>query len=126
MTNDIIADFLTRIRNASIRNSRQVVAPSTRIIVAISEILKVENYIDDFENDGKEVKINLKYIDGQAAITHLEKTSTPGLRTYVGYKDIPKVLNGMGISILSTSKGIMTGTKAKLEKVGGEFLCKIW
>jgi small subunit ribosomal protein S8 len=126
MTNDIIADLLTRIRNAVERKSLSVVAPTTRMVKEISKILKEENYITDFADDGKQVTIDLKYIANKSAIMHLERVSKPGLRSYMGYTDIPRVLNGMGISILSTSKGIMTGKKARLEKVGGEFLCKIW
>ena len=126
MTNDSLADFLTRIRNASQRKTREIIAPNTKMIKAVSEILKTENYIDDLEINDNEVTIKLKYINTEPAITHLEKISKPGLRIYVGYQDIPRVLNGLGISIMSTSKGIMTGTKAKLEKVGGELLCKIW
>jgi len=126
MTNDILADFLTRIRNASLRHSREIVAPNSKLIKSVSEILKNENYIQDFLLENDDLKITLKYVQNEPAITHSEKVSKPGLRIYVGYKDIPKILNGMGISILSTSKGVMTGTKAKLEKVGGEFLCKIW
>lgn len=126
MTNDTLADFLTRIRNASERKTREIVAPNSRMVKAVSEILKTENYIENFEVIDNEIKISLKYINKEPAITHLERVSKPGLRIYVGYGDIPRVLNGLGISILSTSKGIMTGTKAKLEKVGGELLCKIW
>lgn len=126
MTNDTLADFLTRIRNASERKTREIVAPNSRMVKAVSEILKTENYIENFEVIDNEIKISLKYVNKEPAITHLERISKPGLRIYIGYGDIPRVLNGLGISILSTSKGIMTGTKAKLEKIGGELLCKIW
>jgi small subunit ribosomal protein S8 len=126
MTNDIIADYLTRIRNATERKSKQVLVPSTRMTASLCEILKTENYIDSFEKVDNDIVITLKYIDTKPAIMHLERVSKPGLRNYMSYKDIPRVLNGLGISILSTSRGVMTGKKAKLEKLGGEFICKIW
>ena len=126
MTNDNLADFLTRIRNASTRKSLEVVVPASKMIKAVSEILKTENYIEDVSEVDGNIVIKLKYINKEPAIIHLEKVSKPGLRIYVGYSDIKKVLNGLGISILSTSKGVMTCKKARLEKIGGEFLCKVW
>jgi len=126
MTNDNLADFLTRIRNASTRKSLEVVVPKSRMISAVSDILKAENYIEDFSEIDGNIVVTLKYINKEPAIMHLEKVSKPGLRIYIGYSNIRKILNGLGISILSTSKGVMTGKKARLEKVGGEFLCKIW
>jgi small subunit ribosomal protein S8 len=126
MVNDIVSDLLTRIRNSGQRNTKQLTAPLSKMSKSILEILKNENFIEDYEVVENELLITLKYVNGQPVIAHLERVSKPGLRNYVGYKDIPKVLNGMGICILSTSKGVMTGTKAKLEKVGGELICKIW
>ena len=93
MTNDTLADFLTRIRNASERKTKEIIAPTSRMVKAVSEILKTENYIDDFEIIDDEMKISLKYINTEPAITHLERISKPGLRIYVGYHDITRVLN---------------------------------
>ena len=126
MVNDTVADLLTRIRNDQMRSRKEVIAPLTRLNKAIVEILKTENYIEDFSVEEKDITIKLKYIDKKPAITHLEKVSKPGMRIYNDYLKIPRVLNGLGISIFSTSKGVMTGKKAKLEKVGGEYICNIW
>ena len=126
MVNDIVADLLTRIRNAQLRMKKETMVPSTRMVISIVQILKDENYIEDFSKTEKEVNIRLKYISKQPAITHLEKISKPGVRIYKNYQEIPRVLNGLGLSIFSTSKGVMTGKKAKLEKIGGEYLCNIW
>ena len=136
MTNDVIADTLTRIRNAVLRSHAEVVLQSTQAVKALIEILKQEGYLESFQE--KEVKVNLKgevkrrliaklkFENKIPLISHMERVSKPGLRIYMGYQDIPKVLNGLGISIFSTSKGIMTGRVARSEKVGGEYLCKIW
>jgi small subunit ribosomal protein S8 len=126
MVNDIVADLLTRIRNAHMRNQKETVVPSTRMVKSVVEILKQENYIEDFSEVDNVVTIRLKYIAKKPAITHLEKISKPGVRIYKNYQEIPRVLNGLGLGIFSTSKGVMTGKKAKLEKVGGEYLCNIW
>jgi small subunit ribosomal protein S8 len=126
MTNDLIADFLTRIRNAILRNEEKVSAPASKMIKNIAKILKEEGYLADYKEEGRMLILEIAYNQGKSPFTHLERVSKPGLRVYVGYKDVPKVLNGLGISILSTSKGIMTGKQANLEKVGGELLCKIW
>jgi len=126
MVNDIVADLLTRIRNAHLRKQKETIVPSTRMVKSIVEILKQENYIEDFSEVDNVVTIRLKYIAKKPAITHLEKISKPGVRIYKNYQEIPRVLNGLGLGIFSTSKGVMTGKKAKLEKVGGEYLCNIW
>lgn len=126
MVNDIVADLLTRIRNAHLRNQKETTVPSTKMVTSILAILKTENYIEDFSEVDKVLTIRLKYIAKKPAITHLERVSKPGIRIYNNYLKIPRVLNGLGISIFSTSKGIMTGKKAKLEKIGGEYLCNIW
>jgi len=132
MVNDPIADLLTRIRNGVLRNKKDLTVPASNKLVAIVTILKEEDLIDDFEvvstaNVQKDIIIKLKYNEsGKSRINHLERVSRPGLRIYKGYREIPRVLNGLGISIISTPKGIMTGKNAKLETVGGEYLCNIW
>jgi small subunit ribosomal protein S8 len=94
--------------------------------LAVAEILKEEGYVEDVSTLEKEITIRLKYVAKKSAIRHLEKFSRPGMRIYKNYLEIPRVLNGLGISIFSTSKGVMTGKKAKLEKIGGEYICNIW
>lgn len=130
--NDPIADLLTRIRNAQLRKSKEFVVPSSKMVVSIVDILKKEGFIEDYKNGEnkettrKEVTINLKYPDGKPSITGLKRISKPGVRRYVGYRDIRKVLSGLGVSIVSTPKGVMTGDSARKERVGGEILCEIW
>lgn len=132
MVTDSIGDFLTRIRNAQLRKKQTVSMPVTKMLVGISEVLKKEGFIQDFavaEKEGsvqKELTLTLKYSDNEPAIRKLIRISKPGVRRYVGYKNIPTVQSGMGIIILTTSRGIMSGNDAKKEKIGGEFLCKIW
>ena len=126
MVNDKVADLLARIRNAQQRKIKELTVPTTRMVKAIVEILKSEGYIEDFSEEDKDLHVVLKYIEKKPAITHLERISKPGVRIYKDYEKIPRVLNGLGISIFSTSKGVMTGKKAKLEKTGGEYLCNIW
>ena len=133
---DPISDMLTRIRNAIIMGHALVALPSSNIKVAIAKILKVEGYIGGFEvADGKVVgskvlRIRLKYVgerrDRRSVITGLERISRPGRRVYTGKQEIPWVLSGMGIAILSTPKGVMTGQRARQLGVGGEVLCKVW
>lgn len=128
---DPIADLLTRIRNARVARHRELVVPASRMKVAIVKILKDEGYVESFKvsDEGPQgaITIQLKYApDGASAITGLERVSKPGRRVYCGKDEIPKVLGGLGITILSTSKGIMTGTSCRAEGVGGEVLCNIW
>lgn len=129
---DFIGDFLTSIRNASKAHKDKVTAPASGITVRIAEILKEEGFIENVKpfNDGNKnfVRIHLKYLPGgkKAAIQGLRRVSTPGLRRYVGSQEIPKVLGGLGVVILSTPKGVMTGRKAREAKVGGEILCMAW
>lgn len=124
---DPIADMLTRIRNAQSAEKTSVAMPSSRLKVAIAGVLKEEGYIDDFavrENDGKPVlDISLKYYAGEPVIEKIERISRPGLRVYKGCSDIPRVMNGLGIAIVSTPKGVMTDRKARATGVGGEVLC---
>jgi small subunit ribosomal protein S8 len=127
---DPIADMLTRIRNAIMANHANVLVPSSRIKLAITKILKVEGFIDNYEVlKGKPqsmIRIHLKCIDSQSAILGLERVSKPGLRVYVGRREIPRVYSGLGIAILSTSKGIMTGQEAWRHRLGGEILGYVW
>jgi small subunit ribosomal protein S8 len=129
--NDPIADMLTRIRNACMVRHTTVAMPSSKMKVAIAEILKREGFIRDFEiQEGQPfdtIQITLKYTsDRRPVITGLKRVSKPGLRIYTGRADIPRVRNGLGLSILSTPKGVMAGHEAWQEHVGGEVLCYIW
>jgi small subunit ribosomal protein S8 len=132
VVNDTISDMLTRIRNANMVKHQIVQIPSTKMSLAITEILKEEGYIEGFEqyseNNKNYLLVSLKYTgkSRQPVICKLERVSKPGLRVYSSSKKLPKVLNNLGIAILSTSKGVMTNLKAKELGVGGEVLCYIW
>lgn len=124
---DPIADMLTRIRNAQMAQKGAVLMPSSKLKLAIAAVLKDEGYIDDFavrENSGKpELDIALKYYAGQPVIERIERVSRPGLRVYKGCGDLPRVMNGLGVAIVSTPKGVMTDRKARAGNLGGEVLC---
>jgi len=124
---DPIADMLTRIRNAQLAEKLSVAMPSSRVKASIAQVLKDEGYIDDFkvrEEDGKStLEIALKYYAGAPVIEKIERVSRPGLRIYKGRDDIPRIMNGLGIAIVSTSKGVMTDRKARATGIGGEVLC---
>ena len=124
---DPIADMLTRIRNAQMVQKVSVVMPASKLKTAIAEVLKAEGYIDNFAVRDAESKpqleIALKYYAGKPVIEHIERVSRPGLRVYKGRDDIPRVMNGLGVAILSTSRGVMTDRKARADGVGGEVLC---
>ena len=126
---DPIADMLTRIRNAQSTNKQTVSMPSSKLKGAIASVLKDEGYIDDFvvqSVDGKpQLNISLKYYAGRPVIEKIERVSRPGLRIYRGNQDIPVVMNGLGVTIVSTSKGVMTDRKARAAGVGGEVLCVV-
>jgi small subunit ribosomal protein S8 len=126
---DPIADMLTRIRNAQSVNKLSVSMPASKLKSAIASVLKDEGYIDDFAvlaNDGKPVlSISLKYYAGRPVIEKIDRVSKPGLRVYKGSQNIPKVMNGLGVTILSTSKGVMTDRKAQAAGIGGEVLCVV-
>ena len=132
MNTDPIADFLTRIRNASSINKKIVEIPSSNTKVAMAKILFEKGYINNYkvEEDNKQgiIKIALKYNPSTKvpAITKLERVSSPGLRKYSNFKDLPRVLNGLGIAIISTSNGLMTDKEAKVQKIGGEVLCFVY
>lgn len=128
---DPISDFLTRIRNASKAGLAECTAPHSNVKSGLARILKNEGYIRDCsegtdERGHKTVVVQLKYVDSTPAITNLRRLSTPGRRLYYGYTEIPRVLNGLGISILSTSKGLMKDQDARRQKLGGELICSIW
>ena len=124
---DPIADMLTRIRNAQMVGHTEVAMPASKIKASIAQVLKDEGYIEDFalrdEGPKKQLRIGLKYYAGRPVIERLERVSKPGLRVYRGRDDIPRIMNGLGVAILSTSRGVMTDRKARADGVGGEILC---
>ena len=126
---DPIADMLTRIRNAQQIEKTEVVMPSSKLKVSIAQVLADEGYIDGFKvdpNNGKpELRIGLKYYAGRPVIERLERVSRPGLRIYRGRGDIPQVMNGLGVAIVSTSRGVMTDRRARTQGVGGEVICYV-
>jgi len=136
MYSDPIADLLTRIRNALMAGHGTVSVPSSKLKLAIAQILKQEGFIEEFTIQATEgdvqasLRLTLKYVgvrrEKRPVISGLERVSTPGRRVYASKKEIPWVLSGMGIAILSTPKGVMTGTRARQLGVGGEVLCKVW
>ena len=124
---DPVSDMLTRIRNAQMVGHTEVVMPASQLKAAIAKVLKDEGYVEDFalRDNGakKELAIALKYYAGRPVIERLERVSKPGLRVYKGRNDIPQIMNGLGVAILSTSRGVMTDRKARADGVGGEVLC---
>ncbi|WP_420956999.1 30S ribosomal protein S8 [Burkholderia gladioli] len=126
---DPIADMLTRIRNAQMVEKVSVAMPSSKVKIAIAQVLKDEGYIDDFavktEGAKAELNIALKYYAGRPVIERLERVSKPGLRVYRGRNDIPQVMNGLGVAIVLTPKGVMTDRKARATGVGGEVICYV-
>ena len=128
---DVIADMLTRIRNANDAKHATVDIPASNMKKSIADILVAEGYVKSYQTieDGKQgvIRVTLKYTNGkQKVIRGIRRVSTPGLRIYAGYEDMPKVMNGLGIAIVSTSKGIMTDKAARAQKVGGEVLAFVW
>ena len=127
---DVIADMLTRIRNANNAKHETVDIPASNLKKSIAEILLEEGYIKNYQivDDGKQgiIRVTLKYIGKQKVIHGLRRVSKPGLRIYSNCEDMPKVMNGLGIAIVSTSKGVMTDKKARLANVGGEILAFVW
>ena len=126
---DPIADMLTRIRNAQMSEKTSVEMPSSKLKVAIAKVLKQEGYIDDFSvapNDGKPLlAIALRYYAGSPVIEKIERVSRPGLRVYRGTKELPRVMNDLGVAIVSTSRGVMTDRQARQQGIGGEVLCVV-
>lgn len=127
---DPIADFLTRIRNAAAARKALVEAPYSRIKADIAKILKEEGYITDYEIDTTgahpQIKLTTKFVNRNSAIAGIKRISRPGLRKYVGATEIPRVLGGLGVAIVSTPKGVLSGHTARKEKVGGELLAYVW
>jgi small subunit ribosomal protein S8 len=126
---DPIADMLTRIRNAQAVEKVSVKMPSSKVKVAIAQVLKDEGYIEEFAVRGEaakaELELQLKYYAGRPVIERIERISKPGLRIYKGAEDLPRVMNGLGVAIVSTSSGVMTDRKARAQGVGGEVLCVV-
>lgn len=126
MLTDPIADMLTRIRNAHLALHKEVSVPRSKMKEALAAILKEEGYVTDFKVDESSIVIELKYFKGKPVISGLKRISKSGRRVYVGSSDIPRVQNGLGICILSTSSGVLEGSNARSKNVGGELLCEIW
>lgn len=128
---DPISDFLTRLRNASKAGLAECVSPHSQLREAIAAILKAEGYVSDYKSGTdaqghKTLVVAMKYVDNAPAITGLTRVSTPGRRLYYRYTEIPRVLNGLGISIVSTSKGLMKDADCRRSKAGGELICNVW
>lgn len=128
---DPVSDFLTRLRNASKAGLAQCVSPHSKLKESIAAILKTEGFIADYADGAdaqghKTLVVTMKYVGNTPAITNLSRVSTPGRRLYFRYTDIPRVLNGLGIAILSTSKGLMKDKDCRRNKVGGELVCNVW
>jgi small subunit ribosomal protein S8 len=128
---DPISDFLTRLRNASKARLEECHSPHSKLKEGIAAILKAEGFISDYSDSADEagyktLVVKMKYVEGSPAISGLNRASTPGRRLYFGYTDIPRVLNGLGISIVSTSKGLMKDADCRRNKAGGELICNVW
>jgi len=128
---DPISDFLTRLRNASKAGLAECVSPHSIIRESLAGILKAEGFVRDVstgtdERGHKTIVVAMKYVDGTPVITGLKRASTPGRRLYFGYSDLPRVLNGLGIAIVSTSKGLMKDQDCRRNKLGGELVCTVW
>jgi len=127
---DPIADFLTRVRNAVKAKKKFVDIPSSKTKINLAEILKANHFIKDYnvveDNKQNVLRVHLKYISGTPSISGLKRISTPGLHQYVGKDKLPKVLNGLGIAVISTPKGLLTDKQARKEAVGGEVICHVW
>ena len=132
MSIDTIGNFLTIIRNGVMASKRDVVVPHSQMKYQIAQILEQEGFVKtvslvDVEESGfKKIKVVLKYVDGESAIHEIDRVSVPGRRVYKGITNVSPVIGGLGVSILSTSKGIMTNKKARQQSVGGEIICTVW
>ena len=126
---DPISDMLTRLRNGYMSKQKEVVIPSSKLKVAIAKVLEQEGYINGFRVDGdvkKTLVVEMKYFNRHSVVEGIERVSKPSCRLYCGCKDIPKVKDGLGLAILSTPKGILSGKDAEKQNVGGEILCYVW
>lgn len=131
MHTDPISDFLTRIRNASRAGKSECVAPHSKLKAAIAKILEAEGFVSgtkdgEDENGHKTLIVEMKYVDGDPSINGIDRVSKPGLRLYAKSTEIPRVLNGLGVCILSTPQGVMKDRDARRKKVGGELICNVW
>jgi small subunit ribosomal protein S8 len=128
--NDPLGDLLSRIRNAQMRNKSKVISPNSRLRESVLEVLKTEGYIRGYmvvEKDGRsEIEIELKYFDGEPVIREIERVSKPGRRVYTSVKNMPRINNGLGVTIVSTPKGVMADHAARDANVGGEILCTVF
>ncbi|CAM3725809.1 30S ribosomal protein S8 [Parendozoicomonas haliclonae] len=126
---DPLADMLTRIRNAQMAEHASVVMPASKIKAAVAEVLKTEGYIADYKVEGDvkaQMTVELKYFEGKAVIEEIKRVSRPGLRNYRASADLPKVNGGLGIAVVSTSKGVMTDRAARAQGIGGEVICTVF
>jgi len=127
---DPISDFLTRLRNAQMRKHAHVTSPASNKTIAIADVLKREGYIEDFRVDGEAAKrnmtVDLRYYQGRPVIEHVKRVSRPGLRIYKNHKELPSVVGGLGIAIISTSRGLMTDREARAAGIGGEVVCQVY
>ena len=126
---DPVADMLTRIRNASQANHQQVTLPSSKLKAGVAEVLKQNGFIKDYRIEGdkhKQLTVDLKYFEGEPVIEGLQRVSKPSQRRYVGSDEIPRVLGGLGVTVLSTSRGVMDDRNAREQGIGGEVLCYVW
>lgn len=131
MVTDPIADMLTRLRNACMASHTTVELPYSKSKGELAKLLKEEGYISEYEetedqDKHKNLKIKLKYVNNRQVITGLKRISKPGLRIYIGHKELPRVLGGFGVAIISTSQGIMSDRQARHKRIGGEVLCYVW
>ena len=124
--NDLVADFLARMKNGIQRKRESILVPSTKMNTNVLNVLKQEEMIEDFNSTEEGIEVFVKYDDGEPVVTQFERVSSPGQRIYISSKEITPVMNGRGISIISTSKGLMTGAQAKSKNLGGELICKVW
>lgn len=124
--NDPIADMLTRIRNSLMALHKELHVPKSKLKLAIAEILLNEGYIENYQEFERDIRIDMKYVQGRPAIKGLKRVSKPSCRKYLGVKEIPNLQGGLGINILSTSKGVLEGNQSQINHVGGELICQIW
>jgi small subunit ribosomal protein S8 len=124
--NDLVADFLARMKNGIQRKRETILVPSTKMNNEILKVLKQEEMIVDFKKVDESFEVEVMYDDGEPVVTEFKRVSSPGQRIYVTSKEIVPVMNGRGISIISTSKGLMSGAMAKSKSIGGELICKVW
>ena len=124
--NDLVADFLARMKNGIQRKRESILVPSTKMNTNILNVLKQEEMIEGFDSTEEGIEVLVKYDDKEPVVTKFERVSSPGQRIYLSSKEITPVMNGRGISIISTSKGLMTGAQAKSKNLGGELICKVW